>query len=117
MHVDRIELGNQAEERAAELVRDRGFEILARNFRCRSGELDIVARRDLLLVVAEVRLRSDNRFGGAAASITAAKRNRIVRATRYFLARHPDLRNANVRFDALLLQGPNGPVDWIEGAF
>jgi putative endonuclease len=81
------------------------------------GELDIVARHGGLLIIAEVRLRSSAKFGGAAASITAAKRARIVRATRFLLARQPNLAALTVRFDTLLLSSSSGPIEWIEGAF
>jgi putative endonuclease len=69
------------------------------------------------LVIFEVRLRSSNAFGGAAASVTPIKRARIRRATRYFLARHPVLATRTVRFDALLLERVDGPIEWIENAF
>ena len=114
---DRQRLGSEAEERAAQLLRAAGYDILARNFHCRIGELDIVARRGGLLIIAEVRLRSSGRFGGAAASITAAKRARIVRAARFLLARRPHLAALAVRFDTLLLSSSSGPIEWIEGAF
>jgi putative endonuclease len=114
---DRNHLGSNAEDRAASELERAGFTVLARNYRCRAGELDIVARRARVLVIAEVRLRSSAAFGGAAASITAAKRTRIVRATRYLLRCQPSLAALEVRFDALLLRTPEGPVEWIEGAF
>jgi putative endonuclease len=115
--LDRQRLGSDAEERAAQLLRQAGYAIVARNFRCRMGELDIVARRGTLLIIAEVRLRSSAGFGGPGASITAAKRARIVRAARCLLARQPQLANLSVRFDTLLLESCTGPIDWIEGAF
>jgi len=114
---ERQRLGAAAEEQAAELLRGAGCDILARNLRCRMGELDIVARRGELLIIAEVRLRSSGRFGGAAASITAAKRARIVRAARYLLAREPGLARLAVRFDTLLLSRSAGAIEWIKGAF
>jgi len=116
-HPDRSQLGSGAEIRAASLLEQAGFTVLARNYRCRAGELDIVARRARLLVIAEVRLRSGAAFGGAAASITAAKRARIVRAARYLLRCQPALAALEVRFDALLLSAPDGPIEWIEAAF
>ena len=115
--LDRQLLGSAAEERAAQLLRLAGYDILARNFRCRMGELDIVARRGTLLVIAEVRLRSSGRFGGPGASISAAKRARIVRAARFLLATRPRLAALAVRFDTLLLHSGAGPIDWIKGAF
>jgi len=103
--------------RAALLLQQAGLTVLARNFRCRGGELDIIARSARLLIIAEVRLRSQAAFGGAAASIDAAKRRRIVRATRYLLRCRPQLALLPVRFDVLLLRTPDGPVEWVQGAF
>jgi putative endonuclease len=114
---DRSRRGQEAEARAAQRVAQAGFEILERNFNCRLGELDIVARRGQLLIVAEVRLRSRQDYGGAASSITRAKQRRIARAARYLLARRPTLARLKLRFDTLLLSEADGPIDWIEGAF
>ena len=115
--VRRQHSGAAAEERAAQLLLGAGYAIVARNYRCRLGELDIVARRGAQLVIAEVRLRSSRAFGGPAASIGAAKRARIVRATRYLLLRQPQLAELDVRFDTLLLSASDGPIEWIEAAF
>jgi putative endonuclease len=114
---DTSHLGDAAELRAACVLEQAGFTVLARNYRCRAGELDIIARRAGVLVIAEVRLRSSAAFGGAGASISAAKRARIVRATRYLLRCQPALAALAVRFDALLLSAADGPIEWIEGAF
>jgi putative endonuclease len=114
---DRAQQGVLAEERAAQLLHQHGFTILARNFRCRTGELDIIARRQRLLVIAEVRLRSSSAYGGAAASITRAKQARIRRAARYFLRYRPALAVLSVRFDSLLLDRSDGAMEWIENAF
>jgi len=100
-----------------QLLRQAGYDIVARNFRCRLGELDIIARHGRQLVIAEVRLRSSAAFGGPAASVSAAKRARIVRATRYLLLCRPELAQLALRFDTLLLASSAGPIEWIEGAF
>jgi putative endonuclease len=115
--IDRQRLGSDAEERAAQQLRAGGLALLHRNYRCRLGELDLVAREGNTLVIVEVRLRSSSRFGGAAASITHAKRRRIVRATRHLLARYPSLQKLPVRFDAMLVAAGNGPIEWLRGAF
>jgi putative endonuclease len=114
---DRQRAGSAAEDRAALCLEGAGLQLLARNYRCRMGELDLVAARDDLLVVAEVRLRSSTRFGGAAASITWKKRQRIIRATRHLLACEPALQRMRVRFDALVVEGAGADVQWIKGAF
>jgi putative endonuclease len=110
-------LGNAAEERAAEFLRSSGLELLLRNYRCRMGELDLIARQGNTLIVAEVRMRSSAGHGGAGASITWRKRQRIVRTTRHLLARHPALQSLAVRFDALLVDGASGRIEWVRAAF
>ncbi len=115
--IDRRQIGQHAEERAARHLRAAGLELLHRNYLCRLGELDIVAREGATLVVAEVRLRASAQFGGAAASITRAKQRRIVLATRQLLARYPSLQRLPIRFDALLVPADGGPVVWLRGAF
>jgi len=115
--IDRQRLGGDAEERAAHQLRAAGLVLLHRNYRCRLGELDLVAREGHTLVIVEVRLRSSSRFGGAAASITHAKRRRIVLATRHLLARYPSLQKLPVRFDAMLVEAAEGPIEWLRGAF
>jgi len=117
MMANRQLIGMQAEERAAAHLQELGCMILARNFRCRMGEIDIIARREQILIIAEVRLRRNPNFGGAAASITHTKRTRIIRTTRYLLTCRPPLAKLRVRFDTLLLSGADGPIEWIEDAF
>ena len=109
------EAGAQAEELVAELFRRAGLRILARNWRCRHGEIDLIAQEGGTLVFAEVRYRSDSRFGGAAESITDAKRMRIVAAANLYLAGRPQ---ADCRFDVLLLDAlQGGRIRWVRNAF
>jgi putative endonuclease len=108
--------GARAEELCAELLQKAGLRVLARNWRCRHGEIDLVAEEGATLVFAEVRLRQGaGRFGGAAESITAAKRSRLLAAARLYLSRRPEVA---CRFDVLLLDGLElGRIQWIRNAF
>jgi len=107
--------GARAEELCAELLRRAGLRVLARNWRCRHGEIDLVAEEDGTLVFAEVRYRSGERFGGAAESVTAAKQARLVAAARLYLMRRPQ---ADCRFDVLLLDSlESSRIRWIRNAF
>ena len=107
--------GARAEELCAELLRRAGLRVLARNWRCRHGEIDLVAQDGATLVFAEVRFRSDERYGGAAESVTAAKQARLVAAARLYLMRRPD---ADCRFDVLLLDSLEADrIRWIRNAF
>ncbi|MFO7276610.1 MAG: YraN family protein [Pseudomonadota bacterium] len=117
---DRREIGRRAEDVAAEFLVRHGLTILTRNFRRRLGELDLVAREGDVLVVAEVRTRSSDEYGGAAASVDGWKRRRIVRATLQLLQRHRDLSRLRVRFDVIVVSDPFGAipkVEWIRHAF
>ncbi len=96
-------------------MRRAGLRIVARNWRCRHGEIDLVAEEGGTLVFAEVRLRRDAGFGGAAESVTAAKRVRLLAAARLYLAGRPQ---ADCRFDVLLLDAlAPSHIRWIRDAF
>jgi putative endonuclease len=113
-------VGAVAEGVAARFLEQQGAEILMRNFRRRLGELDVVARHDEVLLIVEVRTRSSDAFGGAAASVNAAKRRRIVRAARQLLQRHRDLARLRARFDVIVVRDPSAAqprVEWLRGAF
>jgi putative endonuclease len=99
-HVSR---GQRAEAIAAEFLERHGLTIVARNFRTRHGEIDLVARDKDTLVFVEVRMRSRADYGGAAASVTAAKRERWIAASLAYLAQLG--REPPCRFDAVLLDG------------
>jgi putative endonuclease len=116
----RQQSGRRAEELAVEFLRAAGCEILHRNYRRRLGELDIVARADGELVIAEVRMRTSNAWGGAAASVDRRKQQRITRAAHQLLQQHVDLASLPVRFDVLVVSDPYGPspaIEWIQHAF
>lgn len=96
--------GPKAEALAATFLQARGLRIVARNVRSRYGEIDLIAREGDTVVFVEVRLRRSLQFGGALASITAAKRARIVAAAEGYLAtlaRMPDCRVDAVLLDSL----------------
>jgi putative endonuclease len=108
--------GEPAENLAAAFLEREGLRILERNYRCKLGEIDLVAKSGSTTVFVEVRARSSEAFGGAAASITAAKRARIIRAARhYLLARHKS--EQACRFDVVLIRGAEQRVEWLPGAF
>ncbi|QDQ24898.1 YraN family protein [Chitinimonas arctica] len=99
--------GEAAERRAADFLLTKKVRILARNWRCRMGEIDLIADDGGILVFVEVRYRAKGRFGGAADSITAAKQARLVAAAQLYLATLP--RMPPCRFDAILLDGDDAP--------
>lgn len=107
--------GNLAEALAADYLRARGLRLIERNYSCRLGEIDLILADGATLVFAEVRLRRSAGFGGAAASITAGKRQRILRAARHYLSGRPE---GPCRFDVLLLDALDPErIEWIKDAF
>lgn len=119
MQAEHLRRGASAEALAAAHLESRGLVILARNLRCRGGEVDLIASEHGCIVFIEVRLRSNGRFGGAAASITPAKQRRVVLAARSWLAGAGRAHaNAPCRFDAILLDDLDpARIDWLRGAF
>jgi len=116
----RRERGDAAERLAAEYLEAQGLIVLARNLRCKCGELDLVCRDGAVLVMVEVRQRCRRDFGGALASVTWRKQRSIIRATRFLLKTHAAWRHRILRFDVIGLQGlPDGAheLKWAKDAF
>lgn len=105
--------GRAAEQAATDYLAARGLRLVDRNWRCKGGEIDLVMRDGATLVFVEVRARGGMGFGGAAASITAAKQARVILAARHYLAAKG--LDAPCRFDAVLVQ--DGRLEWLRGAF
>jgi putative endonuclease len=106
--------GARAEDLCAGLMRAAGLRIVERNWRCRHGEIDLIAEERSMLVFAEVRMRSGPGFGGAGESVTAAKRARLLAAARLYLSRRAE---TPCRFDVFLVDGTSREVQWIRDAF
>jgi putative endonuclease len=98
-------LGGEAEEACAVYLAERGYEILARNFRCRYGELDIVARRDEMLCFVEVRMRSSAAWGDPSQTVSYAKQRRVVKAALHYLQAARSQGRCMVRFDVISVVG------------
>ncbi len=113
----RVAQGTAAEDFALQYLERRGLTFVARNFRCRAGELDLILRDGEQLVFVEVRSRRSSRFGTPAESVTRNKQQRLLRAAAFYLQRHGlDL---PCRFDvvAILQTGDAQQVEWIQDAF
>lgn len=98
------EKGRLGEERAAAFLEGEGYRILARNFHCRGGELDLVARKGELLAFVEVRTRRRGGMVSPAESVTVAKRKKLTLAAYAFLEANPHLQSLQPRFDLILLE-------------
>lgn len=112
-------VGEQAERHAERYLRDRGYDLLARNYSCRAGELDLIMRKGDTLVFVEVRYRRGAGFGGPAESIDANKRKRLRTTAEHFLQRYRGEAYESCRFDVMALMGDitRPEVEWIADAF
>jgi putative endonuclease len=106
--------GESAEQQAYQFLLKKGLKLVARNFRCKQGELDLIMTDQQTLVIIEVRFRQTDQYGSAAESVTRAKQSRIIAATQIYLSAQKI--NKPIRFDVVALSG-NGNIDWIQNAF
>ncbi|MBN2038955.1 MAG: YraN family protein [Spirochaetes bacterium] len=101
------ELGNKGENKAGTFYESIGFDILSKNFRFSTiGEIDLIAKKENLIVFAEVKSRSGSAFGGARYSITNRKKNTLKKVARHFLRTHPEFfsKTYQYRFDLVSVE-------------
>jgi putative endonuclease len=133
-----VNIGAQAELAAARYLCQQGLRLVVQNYHCRFGEIDLILQDGETLVFAEVRLRSNKSFGGAAASIDARKQRKLICTAQHYLASLTQI--PPCRFDAVLLTSaskqagatlastksagevlpvefPNTDIEWIKNAF
>lgn len=112
--MDRKTLGALGEKKAAQYLKKRGYRIREKNFRCREGEIDIVAQDRDYLVFVEVRTRTGSEFGTPEESVTVAKRGRLVSVAMAYLQTHRNLPSL-WRFDVVAIEvTPEGQVSRLE---
>ncbi len=118
--LDRITLGKQGEELACRELKRRGYAILARRYRTRFGEIDIIARDGPALVFVEVKTRSSTAYGTAAEAVTGRKQAKISLMASEFLLRRRSALAVPCRFDVVAVAAEEGRapvVEVIRGAF
>ena len=112
--------GAYYEQAAGRYLEQLGYEILEYNYRCRSGEIDIIAKDGAYVVFCEVKYRADSRKGDPLEAVDARKQNVIFRCAMYYLAEH-HLNDVPCRFDVTGIQGQDGSEDakvtYIKNAF
>jgi putative endonuclease len=113
-------LGDAGEDAVARWYVAAGYDLVDRNWRCREGELDLVLRRDRLLVFCEVKTRRTTAFGIPAEAVTVTKQRRLRALAMRWLDAHPAARGRTLRFDVasvLAARGAEPLIEVIEGAF
>lgn len=116
--VSAVERGAWAEDLACRHLRDQGLRLVARNYRCRHGEIDLVMQDRSCIAFIEVRLRSRTDFGSGAESVDTRKQKRLLASAEHYLQRHATLL-ADCRFDvvSVLRSGKTHQLEWIRNAF
>lgn len=108
-------IGTGYEEQAAGFLEAAGMQILERNFRSRTGEIDLIARDGEYLVFVEVKYRADDAMGTALEAVDKRKQGKIARTARYYLLRHGLGADTPCRFDVVGITG--GQVEHVKNAF
>ena len=118
--MDRRSLGTWGEEQAARYLKLRAYRILDMNYRCRHGEIDIIARRGKYIVFVEVKLRKNDDYAAAREFVNYPKQQRIITTAQLYLQEHN--MELQPRFDVIEIYAPNGSegkikIEHIENAF
>ena len=112
--------GDSAEGMACEFLEKQNLLLIARNYRCRAGELDLIMRDQDVWVFVEVRYRTSYTFGSAIESVNYAKQQRLIRAANYYLQSRRLAEKVSSRFDIVALQSSMNKsikTEWIKNAF
>ena len=106
--------GEAKERLAAAFLEGRGLRPIARNHRCRFGEIDLIMQDGGVLVFVEVRYRGSSRFGSPAETVDSHKQRRLIAAAGHYLAAHPTM--LPCRFDVVAIGGRD-QIQWLKDAF
>ena len=107
--------GREGEAKAADYLRRKKYEVIGANYRCRFGELDLIAKKRELVIFVEVKLRKNDRFGAAADAVTFSKQDKLRKTAASWLAAHDC--DAPPRFDVIEIYTDTGRINHIENAF
>ncbi len=111
-------IGNEGEARATSYLEACGFTIIERNWRTKSGEIDIIAYKNDILVFVEVKTLPNGTFDMIQRELNYQKRQRIIKTSKRFLLNHRQYSNSYVRYDVIVIDMPGfEPVYHIENAF
>jgi len=109
--------GDRGERQAEQFLAQNGLKIVARNWHCRHGEIDLVMFDGEYLVFVEVRLRTPRGFANSAESVDFLKQRKLAQAASMFLASNSAWRERPCRFDVVGIEGDSGELAWIQHAF
>ena len=108
-------IGDAKERLAEEFLSRQGARVLERNLHGPMGEIDLILEHENCLIFVETRYRKNRSFGGAAASVSATKRKKIIATAQYYLQSNPHRQHSPCRFDVIAIEGDE--INWIKNAF
>ena len=109
--------GRSAELLACRFLENQGYSLVTQNYRNRRGEIDLIVEDESILLIVEVRYRSNPNYGLASESVDARKQARIIQCAEHYLAKHPV--NKQIRLDVITVvpAQPEPKISWIKDAF
>ncbi len=113
----RFRRGNSAEQLACNFLNRQGYSLVTRNYRTRQGEIDLIVENEMMLLIVEVRYRSNPNYGQAAESVDARKQARIIRCAEHYLAQHPPIKQVRLDVITITPAEPTPSINWIKDAF
>ncbi len=110
--------GQYYERLAIKFLKQHGMKILCQNYRCKMGEIDVIARDGDTLVFIEVKYRQSNHFGSSTEMVSYHKQIKLIKTAQFYLTQHPQAQKTPCRFDIIAIQHqPRLSIDWIQNAF
>lgn len=109
------ETGTQKEQLAAAFLIKKGFQILESNYRCRQGEIDLIATKDQQVHFIEVKYRKNTAYGYPAEAVDVRKQNKICKVSDYYRMTHPRMEAYGCHFDVIAILGED--LEYIADAF
>lgn len=113
--MNKRQIGSKYETMAIHYMQEQGMEVLCRNYHCKQGEIDIIAKEEPYLLFVEVKYRADLKKGYPAEAVTSLKQQRILQTARYYLYEHHLPEETAVRFDVVAILGEE--LQYIRNAF
>ena len=126
--IDTKKIGNQIEVLVCDYLQQQRLKLIARNYKCRLGEIDLIMHDQAILVFIEVRYRQHQNFGSSLESVNLIKRNKIIKTAEYYLLSHQLFEKMACRFDVVgvkpsieklanISKLDPAQVEWIKNAF
>ncbi|WP_029408036.1 YraN family protein [Thiomicrorhabdus sp. Milos-T2] len=110
-------IGHQKEQQAKAWLSQKDINIIAENYLCKGGEIDLIGVKHQQLFFFEVKYRKQTSYGHPAETVTAKKQQRIILCAQNFLLKHPQYQDFSMQFDVITFTGKDKTPEWIENAF